>query len=119
GAERARTGPGPAGQAYTLPGPAARSYDQPAAELSSALKRPIRHVNLKPAELKAGMVANGMPEPLAELMLDLERYIREGRTSPVSPHIRQVTGHEPRRFANFARETAATGVWDAELQASH
>jgi uncharacterized protein YbjT (DUF2867 family) len=117
-AVRALTGSGHEGQAYTLTGSEALSYDQLASELSSALKRPIRHVNLKPAELKGGMLAGGMPEPLADLMLDLERYILEGRTSAISPHVRQVTGHEPRRFADFARETAATGVWDAELQAS-
>jgi uncharacterized protein YbjT (DUF2867 family) len=39
----------------------------------------IRHVSLPAADLKAGMLAEGMPEPIAERMLDLERYFREDR----------------------------------------
>jgi hypothetical protein len=46
------------------------------------------------------------------MMLDLERYFRENRASVISDDIQRVTGREPRRFADYARETAATGVWD-------
>lgn len=28
--------------------------------------------------------------------------------------IKQVTGREPRRFADYVRETAAAGIWDVE-----
>ncbi len=62
------------------------------------------------------MLAEGMPEAIADRMLDLERYFREGRASRVTNDIKQVTGQEPRRFVDYVRETAATGVWDVEAE---
>ena len=58
------------------------------------------------------MLADGMPEELADRMLDLERYFREDRASHITNDIKQVTERDPRRFAEYARETAATGVWE-------
>jgi uncharacterized protein YbjT (DUF2867 family) len=110
---KALTEPGHAGKAYTLTGPAALTYDQVADELSEALRRPIRHVNLSPEDYKAGILAEGLPEPLANLMVDLERYFREGRAGAVTEDIQSVTGQAPRWFTPYARETAATGVWTA------
>ena len=109
----ALTAPGHDGKIYTLTGPEALTYDDMAEELSNALGRNVRHISLPAAELKAGMLAEGMPEAIADRMLDLERYFREGHASDVTDDVSRVTGREPRRFANYARETAATGVWDA------
>ena len=47
-------------------------------------------------------------------MLDLERYFREGRASRVTSDVREITGKAPARFAEYARETSATGVWDTD-----
>ena len=60
------------------------------------------------------MLAEGMPEQLAGRMLDLERYFREDRASQITDDIKQVTGRNPARFAQYLREAAATGVWNAE-----
>ena len=89
-----------------------------AGELTDALGRPIGHISLSPADLRHGMLAEGMPEALAERMLDLERYFREDRASEVTDDVRQVTGREPRRFADYVRETAATGVWNVSADVS-
>ena len=40
----------------------------------------------------------------------------EGRASRITNDIKQVTGREPRRLADYVRETAATGVWDVEAE---
>ena len=108
------TGPNYEEKAYTMSGPEALTYDELASELSRALGRPIGHINLSPSDLKGGMLAEGMPEGICDRMLDLERYFREGRASRITDDIKQVTGREPRRFAQYVWETAATGVWDAE-----
>jgi uncharacterized protein YbjT (DUF2867 family) len=113
-AVKALAGGGCEGKAFTLTGPEALTYDEIAGLLSNALGRPISHVSLSPDELKEGMLAEGMPQALADRMLDLERYFREGKPSRISEDIKQVTGHEPRSFADFIRETAAKGVWDLE-----
>jgi uncharacterized protein YbjT (DUF2867 family) len=112
-AVRALTNPGVhERKIYMLSGPEALTYDEVAAELSNALGRVIRHISLPPDDLKAGMLAEGMPEPIADRLLDLERYFRENRGSHITDDIRQVTGRDPRRFSEYVRETAATGVWN-------
>ena len=115
-AVKALTGTNHEGRAYTLSGPEALAYDELANELSKALGRPISHINLSPSDLKIGMLAEGMPQAIADRMLDLERYFREGRASRITDDIKQVTGQEPRRFGDYVLETAATGVWDVEAK---
>jgi uncharacterized protein YbjT (DUF2867 family) len=110
----ALTTEGHQGQIYTLTGPEALTYDEMAEELSKAVGRVIRHVSLPPADLKAGMLAEGMPEAIADRMLDLERYFREGHASSITDDVRRVTGRRPGRFAQYVQETAHTGVWDAQ-----
>ena len=100
---------------YTLSGPEALTYDEVADELSKVLGRVIRHVSLPAADLRAGMLAEGMPAAIAERMLDLERYFREDRASSITDDVTRVTGRGPRRFADYVRNTAATGVWDADV----
>ncbi len=96
-----------AGQAYTLTGPEALTYDELANELSKVLGRPISHISLSPSDLKSGMLAEGMPEAIADRMLDLERYYRENQASRITNDIKQVTGRDPRRFAQYTRNCAS------------
>ena len=113
-AVQALTGGNHEGKAYTLTGPDAFTYDEIAGELTAALGRTITHVSLPPSDLKAGMLAGGMPEELADRMLDLERYFREDCASGISEDIKLATGSSPRSFQDYVRETAATGVLDAD-----
>jgi uncharacterized protein YbjT (DUF2867 family) len=94
------------GQAYVLTGPEAVTYDELAAAVSTALNRPIAHVSLPPEDLRAGMLAEGFPEPLADRLLDLERYFREGKASVISPDIERVTGRPARPLADYLGDHA-------------
>jgi uncharacterized protein YbjT (DUF2867 family) len=100
---------------YALSGPEALTYDEMADELSRALGRVIRHVSLPPADLKASMLTAGVPETIADRMLDLERYFREGHASVITDDVKRVIGREPKRFADYVRDTVATGVWNADV----
>ncbi len=102
------TGRAHAGNAYTLTGPEALTYDELANELTKVLARPISHVSLPPSDLKQAMVAEGLPEAIADRMLDLERYFREDQASRVTDHIKQATGRDPRSFAQYARDYASS-----------
>lgn len=107
-AVKALTEPNHEGRIYTLSGPEALTYDELADELSKVLRRQISHVSLSPSDLKNGMLAEGMPEEIADRMLDLERYFREDRASFITNHIKQVTGRDSRRFAQYARDYASS-----------
>jgi len=106
-AVKALTEPTHAGQAYTLTGSEALSYDELAQALSAELGRSIRHISLPPEDLKHGMLAAGLPEAIADRMLDLERYYRDDQASRITNDIKQVTGQEPRRFAQYIRDYAS------------
>jgi uncharacterized protein YbjT (DUF2867 family) len=95
------------GKAYTLTGPEALTYQELASELTKVLGRSISHINLSPSDLKNGMLAEGMPEELADRMLDLERYFREDHASRITDDVAQVTGRDPRRFSQYARDVAS------------
>lgn len=107
-AVKALTERGHEGKAYTLSGPEALTYAEMASELSQVLGRSVRHISLSPADLKSGFLAAGIPEETAEWLLDLDRYYREGHASRITDDIRQVTGRDPRRFAQYARDFAAS-----------
>jgi uncharacterized protein YbjT (DUF2867 family) len=105
-------------QIYTLSGPEALSYDEVADELSKAVGRVIRHISLPPAALRAGMLAEGMTEAIADRMLDLERYFREDRASAITGDVERATGRPPTRLADYVRVAAGTGVWNVERRPS-
>lgn len=106
-AVKALTEPNHDGKSYTLTGPEALTYDELASELSKVLGRSISHVTLSPSDLRDGMLAEGMPDEIADRMLDLERYYREAQASRITNDIKQVTGRDPRRFSQYAREYAS------------
>jgi uncharacterized protein YbjT (DUF2867 family) len=105
-AVKALTEPTHGGRAYTLTGAEAITYDELAQELSTVLGHAISHISLPPEDLKQAMLAEGMPEAIADRMLDLERYYRENKANRITNDIQQVTGQEPRRFAQYARDYA-------------
>ncbi len=105
-AVQALTQAGHDGKAYTLTGPDALTYDELATLLTQATGRTITHVDLPPNELRYGMIDMGMPDEIADRLLDLERYFREGHAARVTDDIRRVTGQAPRTFANYASECA-------------
>jgi uncharacterized protein YbjT (DUF2867 family) len=105
-AVKALTEPTHGGRAYTLTGSEAITYDELAQELSTVLGHAISHISLPPEDLKQAMLAEGMPEAIADRMLDLERYYREDKANRITNDIQQVTGQEPRRFAQYVRDYA-------------
>ena len=106
-AVKALTESGHEGRAYTLTGPEAISYDDLAGELSAAIGRAIRHINLAPADSKAAMLGAGLPPDIADRMLDLERYFIEGQASRhATDDIARVTGRAPRALGPYVRECA-------------
>jgi uncharacterized protein YbjT (DUF2867 family) len=95
------------GRAYTLTGPEAVTYDDLASAVSSVLERPIAHVSVSPDDMKAGMLAEGMPDPLVDRMLDLERYFREGHASLITNDIERVTGRAATPLTQYLRDHAS------------
>jgi uncharacterized protein YbjT (DUF2867 family) len=95
------------GKAYALSGPQALGYSEVAAALSKALGREIRYVAIPDADYKQAAVAAGIPEPYADALIDLSRQYRTGQMSAVTSDVKAVSGRDPIRFEQFARDYAA------------
>lgn len=101
------------GETYSLSGPRVLTMAEVAAELSAVSGRPISYVDLEPEEFVAELVGYGQPLDDAEAIRDLFAVIRNHRSEYVTEGVQQVLGRAPRDFADWARETAQTGVWSA------
>lgn len=103
----ALTGPGHSGRTYELSGPRLLSFGQVAEELTRATGREIRYVPVSKEDYRAALEQQGLPGEFAELF----ESVLDGRNAHLVPGVREVLGREPRDFAEYAREAAATGVW--------
>jgi uncharacterized protein YbjT (DUF2867 family) len=95
------------GQALVLTGSEALDHDAVAAALSAALSRPVRFVDITPEAHVEGMKAWGMDPIAVGTMSALYGFVREGWVSGLSPDVQRITGREPQRFADWARENVA------------
>jgi uncharacterized protein YbjT (DUF2867 family) len=99
------------GQVIAVSGPRPLTMTEVAAELSAAVGRPIEYVDVEPEVHVEELREDGLPQEDAEAVRDLFAVIRNHRSEYVSDGVQQVLGRPPRDFADWARETAATGVW--------
>ena len=63
----------------------ALDLDDIAAIVGEMLKRPVRRIVVPDADFKAGLIANGLPEARAELLVGMYRASRNGEFNRVDP----------------------------------
>ncbi|MFD3471988.1 NAD(P)H-binding protein [Streptomyces sp. NPDC058682] len=96
------------GKTYELSGPRLMGFEDVAAELSKVTGREIAYAPIPMDDYRAVLRENGLPEEFAELFT----LILDGRNAHLVNGVEEVLGRPPRDFSDFAREAAATGVWD-------
>ncbi len=100
------TSDGHQGQSYILTGPEVLSMADIAAKLSATLSKDVKYVNASPDDAKAGMVAMGMSDVIADAWVKLAQMVSMGAAEMLTPMVKEVTGKEPRSFDQFARDFA-------------
>jgi uncharacterized protein YbjT (DUF2867 family) len=100
--------PGHENRIYELTGPDSLTYEEIAAELSRALGREIRYVDLPPDDYAALLISVGVPQWLAEEFATLygRGKQRAGASARVTSTVEDLLGRPPRSFADWAREHA-------------
>ena len=101
-----------ANKLYEVTGPRALSFAQAVAEISAAAGRPIGYRQVSRQEFAAAM-RPFVPEEIINLMDELFSVVLDGRNSGVADGVEQALGRPARDFTDYARRTAATGVWRA------
>ncbi|MGW7575772.1 NmrA family NAD(P)-binding protein [Streptomyces sp. NPDC054765] len=96
------------GKTYELSGPQLLSFHDVARELSAATGRTLAYVPVTIDDYRAALRELGEPEEFA----DLFTLIVDGRNASVVHGVREALGREPKDFSQYAKEAAASGVWD-------
>ena len=107
-AAEALTGEGHEGKAYDLTGPEALSNRELAQKFSEAFGKPVEHVEVSYEGAREAMVGAGLPEWLADGLIELNREVYEpGYAAQTANGVEEVTGRKPRSFDEFARDHRA------------
>src|SRR3712207_5714935 len=104
-----------ASQLYELTGPRSLTFVEAAAEIAEATGRKIRYVPVSLEEHAAEAAEHNVPAEVVEALTYLFSAFVDGRNAYLTDGVQRALGREPRDFADYAREAAATGVWNAAL----
>lgn len=107
----ALTEDGHAGKVYEVTGPRLLTFAEAAGELARATGREIRYQRIPVDAFTAGMAEAGVPGDIVWLMEYLFTTVLDGRNARVTDGVRAALGREPKDFTEYARRTAAAGVW--------
>jgi uncharacterized protein YbjT (DUF2867 family) len=109
----ALTEDGHVGQLYELTGPRLLTFAEAIAEIARASRREIRYVPVSIEEHAAAAAVEGVPGEVIEALTHLFSEVLDGRNAHLADGVQRALGREPRDFADYARDAAASGVWDS------
>ena len=101
------------GQLYELTGPRSLTFADAAAEIGKATGREIRYVPVSLEMHAKELAEHGVAPEVIELLTYLFKEVVDGRNADTTDGVERALGREPRDFADYARATAAGGVWNA------
>ncbi len=100
-------------QLYEVTGPELLTFADAVREISTATGRKILYTPVSAGEYASALMEEGMPSEVAGMLGDLFSTILDGRNSHLSDGVQRALGRQPRSFAEYAKRTAASGVWQA------
>ncbi len=108
----ALTEEGHAGELYELTGPRLLTFAQAVGETAQAAGREIRYVPVSVEEYASVLAEHDVPAEFVSLLTYLFTEVLDGRNAHLTDGVRRALGREPRDFRDYARDAAATGVWN-------
>ena len=113
-AAAALTERGHEGELYEVTGPRLLTFAETVEEIASATGRDIRYRQLSRDAFAAALRAESVPDDYTWLLDYLFATVLDGRNQYVTDGVQQALGRESRDFRDYARATAATGMWRGE-----
>jgi uncharacterized protein YbjT (DUF2867 family) len=108
----ALTEDGHVGEVYELTGPRLLTFAEAVAEIGAAAGREIRYVPVSIEQFTATAVEHGVPDEFVELLTYLFSDVLDGRNAHLADGVQRALGRAPWDFAVYARDAAASGVWN-------
>jgi uncharacterized protein YbjT (DUF2867 family) len=103
------------GQHYELTGPRLLSFGDAVAEVAAAAGRDISFVSVSIDDYVAILKEYGLPDDFIWLLNHLFTEVL-GSKAQLGDGVQRALGRQPRDFADYAREAAATGVWTPSVE---
>jgi uncharacterized protein YbjT (DUF2867 family) len=100
------------GEVYELTGPRLLTFAEAVDEIARATGREIRYVPISSEEFASAAAAEGVPSEIVDLLTYVFGEVLDGRNAHLADGVQQALGREPRDFSDYARDAAASGVWD-------
>lgn len=100
------------GQIYELTGPRQLTFEQVTEEISDAIGRDIVFNSISMDEYEKMLREHQVPEDYIWLIKYLFTEVLVDKNSVVTNDIQKVLGRKAKDFADYARETATTGIWN-------
>ncbi len=110
----ALTEDGHADELYEVTGPRLLTFGESIAEIAAATGRRIGFTEIPVADYAAAARAQGVPEDLLDLLTYLFDTVLDGRNAHLTDGVQRALGRPPGDFGDYARRTAATGVWNGD-----
>ncbi len=108
----ALTEPGHANELYELTGARLLTFAEAVGEIAAATGREIKYVPISQEVFTSALHEQKVPDDLVALLSYLFSEVLDGRNAHLNDGVQRALGREPRGFADYARATAATGVWN-------
>ncbi|MGH2741182.1 MAG: NmrA family NAD(P)-binding protein [Thermoleophilaceae bacterium] len=100
------------GAVYELTGPRLLTFSDAVAEISQATGREIRYLPISIEEFATAAAEQGVPGEVIEVLTYIFGETLDGRNAHLTDGVQRALGRAPRDFADYARDTATTGIWN-------
>jgi uncharacterized protein YbjT (DUF2867 family) len=108
----ALTEDGHAGELYELTGPRLLTFAEAINEISRTSGHKIRFVPVSVEEYASMLTEQNVPAEFVWLLTYLFSEVLDGRNAYLTDGVQRALGRESKDFADYARDVAATGIWD-------
>jgi uncharacterized protein YbjT (DUF2867 family) len=98
------------GKTYTITGPRAVTHTEMASALTKAIGRPVAFIDVPPDAFAGALKAAGVPAWQVDGLVEDYAHYARGEAASVSPHVREITGTDPRDVGRFAEDYARAFV---------
>ena len=88
-------------RAIDVTGPAVVNYHEIARLATELTGHPVSYLPLEPEAFRANVVANGLPEFVADLFLSFHLGMAQGKFAPATSAVEELTGRRPTSVAEF------------------
>jgi uncharacterized protein YbjT (DUF2867 family) len=100
------------GEVYELTGPRLLTFAEAVDEISRAVGREVRYVPISLDDFAAAAAEQGVPSEVVEGLTFIFDEVLDGRNAHLANGVQRALGREPRDFSDYARDAAATGIWN-------